>query len=102
MAVVADIFEAAAHKAERLIFRSTFYLVDTFYSFLVINIAANSIDRISRIADYSSVPKLVDHLLDKSWLWIIRIYFKKHGYSVCLKKLAGTDYNCYLCPPVRH
>ena len=102
MAVVADIFEAAAHEAERFIFRSAFYLINTLYSLLVINIAADSINRIGGIADYSAVTKLVNNLLDKSRLWIIRIYFEKHWFSIWSEKFAvGTDFQLLLCVAVR-
>ena len=88
MAVFTDIFKAGTHEAERFLFRPSFYLVNTFYCFLVEDITANAIHGIGWITDNSSLLQHCNDLLNAPGLGILWINIEYHGFvdaklSIC-------------------
>ena len=78
LSVLADVFEIRTDKAERLVFRSTFQLINTGDGVLVENVAANAVIRISWISNNSTVAEDFYCPTNEPFLWIVRVYLQDH------------------------
>ena len=62
MTIFTEVFQVGTHETERLVFRSFLDLVDPFYSFLVENIAADTVNSICGVADNPSLAQMLNNL----------------------------------------
>ena len=78
LSVLTNVLEIRADKAERLVFRSTFQLINTGDGVLVENIAANTEIGVSWISNNSTVEENFYGPTNEPFLWIVRVYLQDH------------------------
>ena len=76
LSVLADVFEIRTDKAKRLVFWSTFQLINTGDGVLVENVAANTVIGVGWIGNNSTVEENFYGPTNEPFLWIVRVYLQ--------------------------
>jgi len=92
MAIVADIFQAAAHKTKGLVIGATLQLMHPLHSLLVKNIATDSVNRIGGVTDDSPMFECLNDLSNESGLGILRIDAEHKSVMLRGKEKGWLDY----------
>lgn len=71
MAIGADILQAAAHKAERLVIGPPLQLMYPSHCLLIEDVATDSINRVRRVTNDSAMSERLNHLGNQSRLGIL-------------------------------